>query len=319
MKISIIIAFLAATTMCYSQTEKDPEYVKVNWTVGTEKTVYQTDSTIVYQADSLFMSTGTSSNYKIKIVSKRDTIYEVLFKQININPDFSLKSEMINTGSIQEMMEIMVTELQQKFLDLEYSFLVNKNTGQAFDVKNQEELGKTIEEMVVTILNNYVASSKINIDEKKKAEIQIRVSELMKEKMTPIMNTMMNSFNYIFQAYSFPYTLDQTLTVETMVYDIDEVKHGNTESPANIVINSSLKNSKLNINYQYDYDKENAYQQYIVSKGNKEKIPIDQFEIDERVIANFDLKSSWITDSTSLVKVKMGDIRVNQTSRVTFK
>ncbi|MDF3026090.1 MAG: hypothetical protein K0S23_397 [Fluviicola sp.] len=319
MKVSIITAFLAVMTICYSQADRVPEYVNVNWIVGTEKTVYQTDSTIIYRADSLFISTGTSSNYKIKIVSKRDTVYEVLFKQININPDFSLKSEMINTGSIQEMMEIMVAELQQKFVDLEYSFLVNKNTGQAFDVKNQEDLGKTIEEMVVTILDNYVASSKINIDEKKKNEIKRKVSELMKEKMTPIMNTMMNSFNYIFQAYSFPYTLGQTLIVETMVYDIDEVKHGSKESPANIVINSSLRNSKLNIDYKYDYDKESAYQQYIVSKGREKEIPINQFEIDERVVANFDLKSTWITDSTSFTKVKMGDIRVNQTSRVTFK
>ncbi|WP_341906986.1 hypothetical protein [Fluviicola taffensis] len=319
MKISIVMAFLAGTAIGYSQTDKDPEYVNVNWTVGTEKTVYQTDSTIIYQADSLFMSTGTSSNYKIKIVSKRDTIYEVLFKQITINPDFSLKSEMINTGSIQEMMEIMMAELQQKFSNFEYSFLVNKNTGQAFDVKNQEELGKSIEEMIVSIMNNYVASSKMDIDEKKKAEIQTRVSELMKEKMTPIMNTMMNSFNYIFQAYSFPYSLNETYIMETMVYDIDEVRHGDTENAAKIVINSSLKNSKLNIEYQYDYDKESAYQQYIVSKGREKEIPINQFEIDERVVANFDLKSSWITDSTSIAKVKMGDIRVNQTSRVTFK
>ncbi len=299
--------------------EKDPEYVNVNWLSGTEKTVSQMDSTVVYQGDSILMATGVGSNYKIKIVSKRDTIYEVLFKQININPDFTLKSEMINTGSLQEMMEMMMAELQQKFSDFEYSFLVNKNTGQAFDVKNQEELAKSIEEMVVSVMNKTITSLKMELDEKKKAEIQRKVSGVMKDKLTPIMNTMMNSFNYIFQAYSFPYTLNETLIVETMVYDIDEVNHGNSESPANIVINSSLINSKLNINYKYDYDKKSAYQQYIVSKGRAKQVPIDQFDVEEHVIANFDMKSSWIIDSNSFVNVKMGDVRVLKTSQVTIK
>jgi hypothetical protein len=319
MKSLIVIAFLAFIPNSYSQSDKDPEYVHVNWIVGTEKTVYQTDSTVIYQVDSIFMASGTSSNYKIKIVSKKDTVYEVLFKQINIGKDFKIESELVNTTSIEEMMQTVITELQQKFIDFEYSFLVDKNTGQAFDVKNQEELGKTIEEMVTTVLDKYAASSKMNLDEKKKNAIRTKVSEMIGEKMPAVMNTMMNSFNYIFQAYSFPYSLNETLIMETVVYDIDEVKHGDTESPANIVINSSLKNSKLKINYKYDYDKESAYQQHIVSRGNEKKIPIDQFEIDEHVDANFDMKSSWITESTSSVNVKMGDVTVNKISRVIIK
>lgn len=320
MKAVVILAFLLVTvTNSYSQDEKDPEYVAVKWAVGTEKTVYQTDSTIIYRGDSLFMASGTSSNYIIKILSKRDTVYEVLFKQININPEMSVKSEMIHTSSVQEMMEMMATELQQKFPDFEYSFLVDQNTGQAFDVKNQKELAKSIEEMVVSVLNKTIASTKIELDEKKKADIQRKVSEVMKEKFTPIMNTMMNSFNYIFQAYSFPYTLDQTLTVETTVYEINEVKHGDMENPANIIINSSLKNSQLNINYEYDYDKESAYRQFIVAKGKAKEIPIDQFDVEERVVADFDLKSSWIKKSTSFVNVKMGDVRVIQISSATLK
>lgn len=319
MKQLTVFIFFSIVQLGYSQSENDPEYVTVNWNVGTEKTIYQSDSTVIYQSDSVFLSSGTNSNYKIKIVSKQDTVYEVLFKQIILDPDFNIESEQINTSSIEEMMQIMINELQQKFSGFEYSFLVDKNTGMAFDVKNQGELGKAIEEMILAVLDRYASTSKMNLDENKKNQIKSKVSELMHEKMVPIMNTMMNSFNYIFQAYCFPYSLNQTYILETMVYDIDEVSNGNTENAANIIINSSLKNSKLNIDYKYDYDKESAYKQYIVSKGKKEQIPIDQFEIEERVVANFDIKSSWITDSTSIAKVKMGNIRVNKISRITIK
>jgi len=318
-KILIVISLLFFGIDSFSQgSEDEPQNVIVNWEVGTSKTITQVDSTIIYANDSIFMASGVRSNYTIKIMSQKDTIYEVLFKQIVLD-NISFESEMINASPIEEMMQELILELQKKMSGLEYSFLVSQNTALAFAIKNEDELRKLAEEIVVVVLNQFLDKSKVELDASKKNEIKLQVKQYMNEQMPAAMQTMLNAFNYIFQAYSFPFVLDQTYTQDIEVYNVDQVQHGDKESKAKLIVNSSSSNSELTIDYKYIYDKEEAYQTYIVAQGKADQITIDEFEVDERVVSIFDVESTWIKSSSSFVNAKMGPIIVNNTTRVIIK
>jgi len=318
-KILIITSLLFFGIDSFAQDSIDePQNVIVNWEVGTSKSITQINSTIIYANDSVFMASGMSSNYTIKILNQKDTIYEVLFKQIILD-NISIESEMINASPIEQMMQELILELQKKMSGLEYSFLVNQNTALAFEIKNEDELRKLVEEMVVVVLNQFLDKSKVELDESKKDEIKLKVKQYMNEQMPAAMQTMLNAFNYIFQAYSFPFVLDQTYTQDIEVYSVDQVQHGDKQNQAKLIVNSSSSNSELIIDYKYIYDKEEAYQSYIVAQGKADQIPIDQFDIDERVESKFDIESSWIKSSSSFVNAKMGNIIVNNTTRVIIK
>lgn len=318
-KILIITSLLFFGIDSFAQDSIDePQNVIVNWEVGTSKSITQINSTIIYANDSVFMASGMSSNYTIKILNQKDTIYEVLFKQIILD-NISIESEMINASPIEQMMQELILELQKKMSGLEYSFLVNQNTALAFEIKNEDELRKLVEEMVVVVLNQFLDKSKVELDESKKDEIKLKVKQYMNEQMPAAMQTMLNAFNYIFQAYSYPFVLDQTYTQDIEVYSVDQVQHGDKQNQAKLIVNSSSSNSELIIDYKYIYDKEEAYQSYIVAQGKADQIPIDQFDIDERVESKFDIESSWIKSSSSFVNAKMGNIIVNNTTRVIIK
>ncbi len=318
-KILIITSLLFFGIDSFSQDSIDePQNVIVNWEVGTSKSITQIDSTTIYANDSIFMASGMSSNYTMKILNQKDTIYEVLFKQITLD-NISVESEMINASPIEQMIQELILELQKKMSGLEYSFLVNQNTALAFEIKNEAELRKLVEEMVVVVLNQFLDKSKVELDESNKDEIKIKVKQYMNEQMPAAMQTMLNAFNYIFQAYSFPFVLDQTYTQDIEVYNVDQVQHGDKENQAKLIVNTSSSNSELIIDYIYIYDKEEAYQSYIVAQGKAEQIPIDQFDVDERVESKFDLESSWIKSSSSFVNVKMGNVIVKNTTQVIIK
>ncbi len=317
---TLIISLLFFGFDSFSQNSIDePQNVIVNWEVGTSKSITHIDSTIIHANDSIFMVTGISSNYTIKILSLKDTVYEVLFKQFVFNDNISVDSEIINASPIEQMLQDLILELQKKMSGFEYTFLVNQNTALAYEVKNEKELRDLVEDMVVVLLNKFLDKSKIELDESKKNEIQLTVKQYMDEQMPAAMQTMLNAFNYIFQAYSFPFVLDQTYTQDIEVYNIDQVQHGDKESQAKLIVNSSSTNSELIIDYKYIYDKEEAYQTYIVAQGKADQITIDEFEIDERVESIFDLESSWMKSSSSFVNAKMGNITVNKTTRVIIK
>ena len=301
------------------ETEEEASNVIVNWNVGETKTISQTDSTVIYNNDTLLMSTGINTNFKIKIMSLKDTVYEVLFKQINIDNNVTVESEMMDASPIQKMMQKLMVNLQKEMAGFEYTFLVNKNTALAYEIKNERKMKQKIEELVVIVLNDYLDLSKVEIDETKKKEVQLKIKEYMNEQMPAAFQTMLNSFNYIFQAYSFPFILDETYTTEIEVYSIDQINHSDEDTRAKLIVNSSANESELNIDYKYIYDKRNTYQTYVVDQGNGDKIPFEEFEMNERVYSSFNMNNSWIKHSTSFISVKMGQVLVNKTSNVTIK
>ena len=61
------------------------------------------------------------------------------------------------------------------------------------------------------------------------------------------------------------------------------------------------------------------YKRQVVEEGNAEQIPISEFDLDERVIASFNLNSSWITNNKSFVTVKMGDTLIKKKTLVKIK
>ncbi|WP_157609272.1 hypothetical protein [Psychroflexus torquis] len=319
-KILMIASLILFGINSYSQNSIDePQNVIVNWEVGTSKSITQIDSTIIHAKDSIFMATGVSSSYTMKILSLKDTVYELLFKHIVLDDNISIESEMINASPIEKMMQDLILELQKKMSGLEYSFLVDQNTALAYEVKNEKELRELVEGMVVVVLNKFLDKSKTELDELKKNEIQLKVKQYMDEQMPAAMQTMINAFNYIFQAYSFPFIIDKTYTQDVEVYSVDQVQHSDKDSKAKLVVNSSIKDDLLEIDYEYIYNKEEAYQMYVVNKGNGNEIPINDFDIDERVISEFDMETSWIKSSLSLVNAKMGFVTVNNKTQVIIK
>ncbi len=316
----ILIGILAAFIPAISQSDfSDASYVEIKWKVGDEKTIYQTDSNIIYDKDSLFMSTGILTNYKIKIVSEVDTTYEVLFKQINLDQDIDLSSETMDVSEVETMLQELINSIQVKMLGLEYSFLVSKNMGIAYKVKNQKELEELIEELVIVFLNQFITSDKVELSNSEKDEIQLIVKEYIAEQMPAAIQTMLNSFNYIFQAYSFPYNLEETYTADVEVYSIDQIQHGEITNDASVAVNSEITGSNLTIDYEYFYDLEAAYQDYVVAAGIEEQVPFKLFDLKEKVITDFDIKSSWISESTSLIDVIMGDLIIINKSSIVFK
>lgn len=318
-KILILISFLFFGLDGFSQeSEDEPQNVIVNWKVGITKTITQIDSTIIYANDSIFMASGMSSNYTIKILSHKDTIYEVLFKQIILD-NISVYSEIINVSPVEQIVQELILEIQKKISGLEYSFFVNQNTALAFEIKNEDELRAKVEETIVVVLNKFLDESKVELDESKKNEIKLNVKQYMSEQMPAAMQTMLNAFNYIFQAYSFPFILNETYTQNIEVYSIDQLQHGDKENKAQLIVNSSELDKELLIDYKYIYDKEEAYESYIVAQGKADQILFSEFDIDERVESKFDIESSWIKSSSSFVNAKMGNIIVNSTTRVIIK
>ena len=297
--------------------ETEPQNVVVDWQKGTTKTITQIDSMIVRNNDTIIMSTNSKSQYTFQITNLKDTVYTILFKQITF--DDKIESELFDAEEANKVLKQLLTDAQKKIKGFEYSFLVDKNTVLAYEVLNQKELEKFTEDLVKIVFDQLIKLSDKKPNQAESQELQLQIKEYVKEMMPAAMETMLNSFNYIFQAYSFPFILDETFTTEIEVSDVDQIQYGGIENKAQLIVNSSLKKDNLNLEYKYIYDKEIAFQNMVLAEGNENNITIDEFDLDERVISEFNIKTSWIKSSNSFINVRLGPITVRNVTYVTIK
>lgn len=314
----IILLFTLTTNTSLSQ-ELEPMNVTVNWKNGTSKTITQIDSMIVYNNDTLTTASRSLSQYNIQILSLKDTVYTILFKQIAVDDEFSIESETTDTDPIRNIHNELMLEIQKRIAGLEYRFLVDKNTATAFEVLNKKGLQQFAQEIAEEVFDQKMQHKKIAISPSEKTEIKQRIKENLQEILPAVIETMLNSFNYTFQAYGIPFVLDETYSTVVEVSLVDQIEYSGLENNAELVVNSSFENDEVTIDFKYIYEKETAFQNLILQHGNENGVTIDEFDVDERVISKFDTTTSWMKSCNSFTKTRFGALTVRKMTYVTIK
>lgn len=315
----LIIALFYATTELRAQ-EKEPFYMEVKWKVGDLKTVTQIDSNIVYQEDTLFMSTIAESKYSIKIVSENEDTYEVLLTQSDFANNLDMASEAFDIGTIEYWMTELVKAVQAKFKNYQLALIVEKTTGLATEVINEETQKQMVKSLVDIFYDTYMRLPESERDlSATKVEIQMEIQDMLDEQMEAAMQSMLNNFNYIFQGYNTPYVLGEKFTTDVSIYEVNELKYGDEETPGKMHISSEQSGSILTIAYTYDYDKQAIYEKTVVEQCKADMVPIEEFNIDERVISEFDTKTSWLRKSSSYISVRLGTVDVYSSTQLIIK
>lgn len=320
-KLFLLLTCLLFLSFQSDAQEEEYSYIDVKWKVGDSKVIAQIDSSIVSDTEKVIMSTITNSTYSIRIVSQTDSTYEVSFRQIKLDPAIKVESELIVLEELQKAIEETLSEFQKKLADYEYIFIVDKSSASAVDIKDVDKLLEMLTAVTNTAVDFYIRNAELEGELRfSREELQVKVEEYLNEKTDDVLGTMINAFNYIFQAYSSPYVDGKTITMDAELFDIDQVKFGDLEpSKGKLHITGKSKGNLLTIDTEYDYDKRTVYEQMVVAEGKEAEIPMEEFELSEHVISEFDTKTSWLKKNTSIVKVKLKNIKVYNATRLEIK
>ena len=303
----------------FAQDEVDVKYVDINWRVGTIRNVSQHDTVYILSGDTVMLAVGGTSNFKIKVVELQDTVYEIRFKNTTYKRPPQMSSEMGDLSVPNQFVSNIFEDLQEQIASFEYSFLVDKNTGQAFKIKNEEEYIQFAEGIMHTLFNTIVSNIGKDLTLEEKNEMIIKSKQKIRDEAPSMMQTSLNQFNFIFQAYQYPYADGTTIEYETQVEDVEVTDGEPVFTDALCEVESHVRNNELNLEYKFIYDKEQAYHQSIVLEGLQNEVPIDEFESTQTTDVTIDLGSTWIKKSTANIYTRQGDLRSYQVSTVTIR
>lgn len=317
MKYLINLFTLVFPLLIFAQDDEIYYLLENDWQVGDIKHITQIDSTTIYNNDTVYLASGMKTEYKIKVLSIIDTTIIVSYQSIQLDEAIKIRSDEFDADPLQSSIRELMHKLQRKMASTTIQFYVNKNDGLAYEIKNKDQVEKLLKETIMFMINDFLDNSKIKFSKKEVNELTAYVNDEMVKNIPKVYQSMINSYNYFFQIYSFPFQYNQEYSTPTFVSNVDETKEV-YELPATIFIrHKELSSTTQEIKYWYKYDLEAAYQKLILDAGKENLVPQNQFDILEQVTTKYDVNTDWIFSQEEIVRAKIGKI-TNETKTLVF-
>lgn len=311
------VCLLLLSGFSFSQSHTHLYQVKPKWKLGDQKKVHTRSVSRIFIKDSLVNNTEITANYSIKVI---DTVknYTLSYVTEPDAVDIEAKSSNAKADSVLNLFTGIIKKIQEEAKTFKYELVVDKNTGQAEEVKNSDEYFKVIEDVAsrtIDDLGEEMGKTKTRIDSMKQQVIAY--SKLAEPK---ILKTVINGFNYMMQPYSYNFPINSTISQKEMVHDVNAMgEFGNIEIPAVLTISSKRYNDSLTIQTDMDYDKDFLLEQ--IKKKHKDMSDVTSSDIflSEKVQTVFAITKGWIVSHKSDVVFKMKDVKEMNETNVSFQ
>jgi hypothetical protein len=312
-----IVCLLSLSNSTFSQSGKQLHQIKPKWKLGDQKSVHTATISRIFIKDSLLNNTEVRGKYSIQVI---DTVknYTLSFSNEPSLVGIETTSSTPKLDSVVNNFIGLIKNIEKETNTFKYELFVDKNTGQAFKVKNSDEYLKVVQQ---------VASSMIDELGKMKAKKATEIDS-MKQKVIAyfklaepkILETVINQFNYLMQAYSYTFPYNSTISQKTMVHDVNALgEFGGIEMPAVLTISSKKNNNSLVIETDTDYEKGFLLDLIKKKYKNMSDLTTSDIFLSEKVEAVFTTTNSWMVSHKSNVVLKMKELKVINETIVSFQ
>ena len=303
-----LLFFSAQVLLVASLFAQEPQYAALDWKLGDTRTVDHVATVDATRNDSVLLHTEVRSRYRLKVLAVKDTLYEVEFQDITLNDDVKMSSDAGDLAVAEKMLEGLLKDLQEKVRGFKYVLLVHRSTAQALQVRNEKAMASFMEETVMVVLSAFFDDTKVQLTTNERAKMELQLKQYMKEQMPAAMQTVVNSFNYIFQGYTAPYLPGKTHITEVEMYYVDAIKYGDKESTASQVVTARETATALTLDVLLNEDQRAAYKLYVLDDGMEAEVPFTKFSAIQRFNTVFSKASTWITRHEATVEVKLAGL-----------
>lgn len=301
----------------FSQSEKQLHDIKPKWKLGDKRMVHTSSTSTVFIKDSLLNNTEVTGNYSIRVI---DTVrnFTLSYSHEPGSADIETKTSIKEADSILNFFTGIIKNIEKETKSFKYELLVDKNTGLAFKIKNDSQYLKMIEQLATTIIDDLgrkKAKAINQIDSMKS-----KVIAYFKSAEPKILETTINEFNYLMQAYSYTFPLNSTISKKTMVHDVNALgEFGGIDVPAILTITSKQKNNSLSIQTDTDYDKDFLLVEIKKKYKKLSDITTSDIFLSEKEETIFKTTNNWILSHRSNVVFKLKEVKIINETMVSFQ
>lgn len=287
------------------------------WKLGDQKKVITVTNNQIFLKDSLISNTEVKGKYIIQVIDTVKNYTLSFFNEPNSN-GLEVQSSIPKVDSVVNFFTGLIKNIEKESRAFKYELLVDKNSGQAFKVKNGDKFLKLVEELAFTMINE--------LGEKKvKSETEIdtmkqKVMAYFKSAEPKILESLINQFNYLMQAYTYTFQINTAISQKTMIHDVNALgSFGGLEMPADLIISSTREKNIITIQTQTEYDKDFLLKEMKKRYKNMGDLTTSDFILSEIAEATFKTTNNWIISHKTNVVFQMKEVKVVNETKVSFQ
>ncbi len=290
-----------------------------NWKKGDVRLVHtETTNQIIMMGEELTNTTAVS-DYRIEVTDVGE-YYTLKFNQLanDMDMDMNLDADQETLDSAMNIIMQLVQGVQDAVSKMEYRLLVDKQTGLATEVLDQDKMMADFEVAVMGMVDDIEEMTGEKTTNKDSLNTMMKM--MMMGMKPQIMETTLNSFNYLTQSYSYTFPANGKMRQEMLIENVNALGDlGDVELPAMMDIETvNGPGNRVKVIMDSDYDKAALIAAIQQSRGSSKQINEEDMQIMEREIAEFDRSTTWIVKHTSDVEVEMPQIKVKEHTVVTY-
>jgi hypothetical protein len=313
MKATLTIILLLISLISSAQ-EVELFQITPKWSIGDERHVHTETKSTTYVNDAVYSEVDVVADYTIAVIGIEDH-YTLSYTQES--GDLEVDANFGN-DSVTNIIMDLIKKVENRAAHLEFIVSVDKETGGAYEIQNSEEINATMKTIILELVTDIGKSNDLSSE---KIESLPSLLQPIIDSLIPQMNqTILNSINYLFQAYSYSFPLNSTYEQDMMAHDINAMGvFGTTEFPAILTLNSQEDGNQIQISTSTAYDKSFLLAQMKNNSEYIEDITEDDLLILESDQVVIDLNSTWILEHLSTVRFQMPGVKVIENSLMRFE
>lgn len=317
MKHFLFVICLLLSNFVFGQSVKQLHKIKPGWDLGDFKKVHTESFTKIFIKDSLFNNTEATADYDFKVI---DTInnYTLLYYSEPNSLDIKSNSSNPKVDSAVNILTRITKSIEKETKDFQYEMLVDKNTGQAFKVKNSDDFLKRVQDATFKMIEEFGEKkgiATIQVDSMKQ-----KIVSYIKLNEPKIFETMINEFNYIMRAYALRFPYNSSISQKALIHDVNAMgEFGDIEMPAVITTSSKKDVNSLTIQTDIDYDKDFLLEQLKKKYKEMEGLTTSDIFLSEKQETRFTTKNNWIDSQTSSIVFKTKKMKVINETHISFQ
>src|SRR5688572_21941124 len=146
------VCLLLLSNSTFSQSGKQLHQIKPKWKLGDQKRVHTASISRIFIKDSLLNITEVTGNYSIRVI---DTFknYTISYSNEPSSVGIETKFSTPKPDSVVNFFTGIINNIEKEINAFKYELLVDKNTGQAFKVKNGGKYLKMVEQVASTMID----------------------------------------------------------------------------------------------------------------------------------------------------------------------
>lgn len=280
------------------------------WKVGDVRVILSNTKNKTWVQDSLVESTASNAEYKMRIITESQYVYQIAFASKQSNLNLAVDLNLAQGSKVASFIDAFMSKFESKVGEIEYNVNIDRINMDATTITNKEEVRMKL--TVLTKVIMFELQKDLQLQAAEMESLNTLMNKYIDSKIEDMYTSTLNTINSFIQPYSTLYPINGSYT--------ESAKIGSGKGiQGSVLVSGKTQPTGIEVRIDYQYNKK-AYLDVVKAQGPEfANLTEADVDIEEYQLTLFNPTTSWISKHVNSVKSTIGIIKTSDETVIRFQ